>query len=200
MSRRTSRGPNKGRQGGTKSRWRMQREPNSQRNKLCEAKGRSCNVGVPRTRGVEVIKNETKQMNVTYKEPRIKQAGTRTRKVRVKGGAAKEQDVLCSGAMQPSSCSSFLRQWWDLKSGLGCIRARDPVHTWQRAHHARRGARLYNQEDARTRIILSRKELALTALNFDSFWRCERLLMLCVNNCALHSVQPFGLHICRDLI
>ena len=142
----------------------MQREPKSQRNKLCEAKGRSCNAGVPRTRGFEVIKNETKQMNVTYKEPRIKQAGTRTRKVRVKGGAAKEQDVLCSGAMQPSSCSSFLRQWWDLKGGLGCIRARDPVHKWQRAHHARRGARLYNHERASTRIILSRKELALTAL------------------------------------
>ena len=122
----------------------MQWEPKSQRNKLCEAKGRSCNVGVPRTRGFEVIKNETKQMNATYKEPRIKeprikQAGTRTRKVRVKGGAAKEQDVLCSGAMQPSTCSCLLRQWWDLKGGLGCIRARDPVHKWQRAHHARRG-------------------------------------------------------------
>ena len=99
-------------------------------------------MGIPRTCGVEVIKNETKQMNVTYQEPRIKQAGTRTRKVRVKGGAAKEQDVLCSGAMQPLSCSSFLRQWWDLKGGLGCIRARDPVQKWQRAHHARRGARL----------------------------------------------------------
>ena len=142
----------------------MQPELKSQINKLCEAKRRSCNVGVPRTLGSEVSKNETKQMNVTYKEPRIIQAGTRTRKVRVKGGAVKEQDVLCSGAMHPSSCWSFLRQWWDLKDGLGCIRARDPVHKWQRAHHAIRGARLYNHEDARRRIILSRKELALTAL------------------------------------
>ena len=75
-------------------------------------------MGVPRTNGVEVIKNEMKQMNVTYKEPRIKQAGTRTRKVRLKGGAAKGQDVLCSGAMQPSSCSSFLSQWWDQKMDL----------------------------------------------------------------------------------
>ena len=100
-------------------------------------------------------------------------------------------------------------------------------HTYQN----RRGARLYNHEDARTRIILSRKELALTALcsrslhpftllearylskcgapcepfvalcesgaltalHFDSFWRCERLVMLCVNNCALHSEHFFFL-------
>ena len=155
-------------------------------------------MGVPRTRGVEDIKNETNQMNVSYKEPRIKQAGTRTQKVRVKGGAAKEQDVLCSGAMQPSTCLSYLRQWWDLKGGLGGIRARDPVHKWQRAHHARRGAWLYNHEDARTRIILSRKELALTALcsgslgpwtllkarYFEQVWRLLRALCgsLCIRS------------------
>ena len=58
-------------------------------------------------RGVEVSKNEAKQMNINYRDPRSIQAGSRIRKVRVKGGATIEQDVLCGGAMRLSCCWSF---------------------------------------------------------------------------------------------
>ena len=62
-------------------------------------------------RGFEVSKNETKQMNIRYRDPGSIQAGSRTRKVRVKGGTAIEQDVLCGGAMQLSCCPSFWTPW-----------------------------------------------------------------------------------------